>query len=98
MVVLCLDHVSKFKKLTMDSFWQAHAAVLNQRFIVVFNLNGIFCHCTPRFKNMVVVPTWIMQDRVLDKDHALVGPKVILPRLGYKHVWESTSTMFYVCI
>ena len=84
--------------LTMDSFRQAPAAVPHRRFIVVFDLNGIFCHCTPRFKNMVAVPTWIMQDRALDKDPALVGPKVVLPRLGYKHFWESMSAMFYVCI
>ena len=68
----------------MDSFRQAPAVVPRRRFIVVFNLNGIFCHCTPCLKNMVVVPTWIMQDCALDKDPALVGPKVVLPRLGYK--------------
>jgi hypothetical protein len=65
---------------------------------VVFDLNGIFCHCTPRFGDMVAVPTWISQDCALDKKPALVGPKVVLPRMGYKHFWESMSAMFHLCI
>ena len=52
----------------------------------------------PRPKNKVIVPTWIMQDCALDKGPALVGPKVVLPRLGYKQFWEKMSTMFHVCI
>ena len=82
----------------MDSCQQALAAQTNRRFIVVFDLNGIFCHCTPRHKNMVAVPTWVMQDRAPDKVPALVRPKVVLPRLGYKMLWERMSKMFHVCI
>ena len=65
---------------------------------MVFDLNGIFCHCTPCPKNMIVVPSWIMQDRTPDKVHALVRPKVVLPRLGYKMFSERMSTMFHLCI
>ena len=82
----------------MDSCRQAPAATPSRRFIVVFDLNGIFCHCSPRYNNMVVVPTWIMHDRAPDKLPALVGPKVVLPRLGYKVFWSRMSTMFHVCI
>ena len=65
---------------------------------MVFDLNGIFCHCVPRSREMVTVPTWIMQDRAPDKLPAFVGPKVVLPRLGYKLFWEKMSQMFHVCI
>ena len=91
-------HYSKVKKLTIDLCRQAPVAVPNQRFIVVFDLKGIFCHCTPRPKNMVVVPIWIMQDHAQDKVPALVGPKVVLPRLGYKLYWERMSKIFHLCI
>ena len=47
---------------------------------------------------MGAVPTWIMHDRAPDKFPALVGPKVVLPRLGYKVFWVRMSTMFHVCI
>ena len=53
---------------------------------------------TPHPKNMVVVPTLIMQDHALDKVPTLVGPKVVLLRLGYKLFWERMSTMFHLCI
>ena len=82
----------------MDSCRQAPAAIPDRRFIVVFDLNGIFCHCMHRARNMVAVPTWIMQDRPLDKIPAFVGPKVVLPRSGYKMFWEKMSAMFYCCI
>ena len=47
---------------------------------------------------MVAVPSWIAQDHAPDKFPALVGPKVVLPRLGYKLFWEKMSQMFHVCI
>lgn len=47
---------------------------------------------------MVAVPTWIMHDRAPDKPPALVGPKVVLPRLGYRVFWLRMSQMFHVCI
>ena len=65
---------------------------------MVFDLNGIFCHCVPRLREMVTIPTWIMQDRAPDKIPAFVGPKVVLPRLGYKLFWEKMTQMFHVCI
>ena len=65
---------------------------------MVFDLNGIFCHCTPRHRTMAAIPTWIMQDHAPYKVLALVGPKVVLPRLGYKRFWERMSAMFHLCI
>ena len=65
---------------------------------MVFDLNGIFCHCEPRTRNMVAVPTWVMHDKAPDKLPALVGPKVVLPRLGYREFWVRMSTMFHLCI
>lgn len=47
---------------------------------------------------MVVVPTWILHDRAPDKVLALIGSKVVLPRLGYKLLWERMLTMFHICI
>ena len=57
-----------------------------------------FATVPPFFTNIVVVPMWIMQDYASDKDHVLVGPKVVLRRLGYKTFWESMSTMYHLCI
>lgn len=82
----------------MDSCGHAFANVSNRRFIVVLDLNGDLCHCTPRSMNMVVVPTWIMLDHTLDKFFELVGPKVVLPRLGFKLFWERMSTKVYLYI
>ena len=47
---------------------------------------------------MVTIPTWVMHDRAPDKLPALVGPKVIIPRRGYKVFWYWMSTMFHLCI
>jgi hypothetical protein len=47
---------------------------------------------------MVVVPTWILHDCAPDKVLALIGSKVVLPRLGYKILWERMLTMFHICI
>jgi hypothetical protein len=47
---------------------------------------------------MVTVPTWITYDKAPDKPPALVGPKVVLPRLGYKVFWGRMSSMFHVCV
>lgn len=80
----------------MDSCRQALAAVPDRRFILVFDLNGIFCHCLPRGRS--ALPTWMVQDRAPDKGPAIVGPKAVLPRLGYKQFWERMTQMFYVCI
>jgi hypothetical protein len=80
----------------VDSCRQALAAVPDRRFILVFDLNGIFCHCIPRGRSSI--PTWMVQDRAPDKGPALVGPKSVLPRLGYKQFWERMTQMFYVCI
>ena len=82
----------------MNSLRQAPDAVPSKRFIVVFDLNGIFCHCSPRQRNMATVPTWIMHDRAPDKPPALVGPKVVLPRRGYDMFWCRMSRMFHLCI
>jgi hypothetical protein len=43
--------------ITSPTARHLHVVVPNRRFIVVFDLNGIFCYCTPRFKDMVIVPT-----------------------------------------
>jgi hypothetical protein len=77
---------------------QAPAATPSRRFIVVFDLNGMFCQCSRREPGMVTVPTWITYDKAPDKPPALVGPKVVLPRLGYKVFWGRMSSMFHVCI
>ena len=82
----------------MDSCRQALVDVPDRRFILVFDLNGIFCNCTIRCRDSVVVPFWMVQDRAPDKGPAFVGPKVVLPRLGYKQFWERMTPMFHVCI
>ena len=86
------------EKLIVDSCRQAPVALPPKIFIVVFDLNGIYCHCTPRQRDTVDVPTWVMHDKAPDKLPALAGPKVVLPRRGYKVFWYRMSTMFHLCI
>lgn len=90
MISLALNYDASFRHTLVT--WNA------KRFVLVIDLNGIFCKCHRIEHEHNISPSWLVGQIMPDKMPAMIKSKFGIPWLGYKAFWRFYNFHVYVCI